>query len=258
MRRVTTSALAVAGVLAGASAITLAPTKADESSATTTGEETSENQLELIAQRIDLSVDAGAAAQAEWTYPERNRDRAQRPSRERLPDKPPAPTTTTTTSTTTTTTTTAPPPPPPPEPEPAPEPEPEPAPAAFVCPVQGDLTIGDGWGAPRSGGRTHEGVDIFAAEGTPTVAPVSGRLEHRTGGLGGLSWYLYADDGTMYYGTHLSAYENEGAGWVEQGTVIGYVGTSGNAAGGTPHLHFQIHPGAGEPVDAVPTVEPAC
>lgn len=119
--------------------------------------------------------------------------------------------------------------------------------SGWVCPVRGELSFNDTWGAARSGGRSHQGTDIMAASGTPTVAPVSGRVEHRSSSLGGYSWYVYGDDGNTYYGTHLSGYENQGAGWVAQGTVIGYVGASGNAT--TPHLHFEYHPGGGSPVN---------
>jgi murein DD-endopeptidase MepM/ murein hydrolase activator NlpD len=72
------------------------------------------------------------------------------------------------------------------------------------------------------------------------VAPVAGTVSQRSNRVGGLSFHLQGDDGTYYYGTHLSAYG--AAGWVPVGTVIGYVGDSGNARG-TPHLHFEVHPG---------------
>ena len=168
------------------------------------------------------------------------------------------PTTTTTAPTTTvppTTTTTAPPPPPPPPPTTAPPP-----PAAdFVCPVQGGgLNFIDSFGYARSGGRAHQGIDMMAAYGTPTVAPVSGRVEHRTVTMGGQSWFLYGDNGVEYYGAHLSGYESVGAGWVAQGTVIGYVGNSGNASGGAPHLHFEMHPGGGSAVNPYPTLASNC
>ena len=115
----------------------------------------------------------------------------------------------------------------------------------MFCPVDGGrLHFTNTWGAARSGGRAHKGVDMLAARGTPTVAPVSGEVVHRGSSLGGLSWYVYGDNGNTYYGTHLSGYENQGVGWVEAGTVIGYVGDTGNARG-TPHLHFEIHPGGG-------------
>jgi murein DD-endopeptidase MepM/ murein hydrolase activator NlpD len=164
---------------------------------------------------------------------------------------------------TTSTTTTAPPPPPPTTVPPTttttapPPPPPPPPPPSFACPVQGELSFVDSWGWPRSGGRSHEGVDMMAATGTPTVAPVSGRVEHGDSGLGGLSWYVYGDDGDVYYGAHLSGFENVGVGWVAAGTVIGYVGDSGNAAG-TPHLHFEYHPGGGAPANPYSKVAEAC
>jgi peptidoglycan LD-endopeptidase LytH len=166
------------------------------------------------------------------------------------PTVPPTTTTTVPPTTTTTvarpTTTTAVPPPPP-----------APAAGGFVCPVQGAVSFVDSFGAARSGGRTHQGVDMIAASGTPTVAPASGWVEHRGSSLGGLSWWVHADDGTTYYGTHLSGYANEGAGRVQAGTVVGHVGDTGNAAG-TPHLHFEIHPGGGAAVDPYAQVAAAC
>jgi murein DD-endopeptidase MepM/ murein hydrolase activator NlpD len=127
----------------------------------------------------------------------------------------------------------------------------------WICPVQGPVAFVDSWGAPRSGGRRHQGVDMMSPRGTPTVAPVGGRVEHRGNSVGGLSWHLYGDDGHYYYGTHLSAYANEGAGHVAAGTVIGYVGDTGNAAG-NPHLHFEIHPNGGAAVNPYPTVARYC
>ena len=132
--------------------------------------------------------------------------------------------------------------------------------AAALCPVAGPVSFTNTWGAPRSGGRTHQGVDIFAAEGTPVVAVAPGTVEHYHNNLGGLSYRLTADDGTYYYGTHLSAYENVGAGHVQAGTIIGYVGRTGNAAGTPPHLHWEIHPGGrGTPaIDPTPTADQRC
>jgi murein DD-endopeptidase MepM/ murein hydrolase activator NlpD len=121
--------------------------------------------------------------------------------------------------------------------------------------VQGPHSFVDTWGAPRSGGRRHKGVDMMASTGTPVVAPVSGNVTHRGNSIGGLSFHLYGDDGNYYYGTHLSAYGN--AGYVSAGTVVGYVGDSGNARG-IPHLHFEIHPGGGAAVNPTPTVRAHC
>ena len=128
---------------------------------------------------------------------------------------------------------------------------------SIVCPVQGPVAFSDTWGAPRSGGRAHKGVDMMAPRGTPTVAPVSGTVRHDGNSIGGLSWHLNGDNGDYYYGTHLDSYANVGAGHVEAGTVIGYVGDTGNARG-TPHLHFEIHPGGGAAVNPYPYVAEAC
>jgi murein DD-endopeptidase MepM/ murein hydrolase activator NlpD len=127
----------------------------------------------------------------------------------------------------------------------------------MFCPVAGPNHFTDTWGAARSGGRSHKGVDMLAAYGTPTVAPFGGRVVHRGSSLGGLSWYVYADNGNMYYGTHLSGYANVGLAHVEAGTVIGYVGDSGNARG-TPHLHFEVHPGGGAAVNPYSYVRQVC
>jgi peptidoglycan LD-endopeptidase LytH len=126
---------------------------------------------------------------------------------------------------------------------------------SWVCPVQGPTSFSDTWGAPRSGGRRHQGVDMMAATGTPVVAPVSGTVTHRDNSIGGLSFHLQGSDGNYYYGTHLSAYGNNGS--VQAGTVVGYVGATGNAT--TPHLHFEIHIGGrGNAVNPYPTVRAAC
>ena len=127
----------------------------------------------------------------------------------------------------------------------------------LVCPVQGPVSFVDSFGAPRSGGRAHQGVDMLAAMGTPTGVPASGRVEHRGNATGGLSWWLYADNGDEYFETHLSRYANEGVGLVAAGTVIGYLGDSGNAAG-TPHLHFEIHPGGRAAINPFPAVAAVC
>jgi murein DD-endopeptidase MepM/ murein hydrolase activator NlpD len=166
-------------------------------------------------------------------------------------------TTTTVPKTPPTTAPPPPPPPPPPAPEPAPEPAAEPqAGADIVCPVDGAVSFVDSFGAARSGHR-HQGVDMMAARGVPTVAPVSGVVEHDESTSGGLAWYVHGDDGNTYFGAHLSGYEN-GTGWVEAGTVIGYVGNTGNASGGATHLHFEFHPDDGGAVDPYDLVSAAC
>jgi murein DD-endopeptidase MepM/ murein hydrolase activator NlpD len=123
---------------------------------------------------------------------------------------------------------------------------------AILCPVLGPSAYGDTWGAPRSGGRRHQGVDMLAPAGTQLQAVVSGFVEHHSNALGGVTLSLLGDNGNRYYYAHLSAYEGA-AGRVEQTAIIGYVGDTGNATG-VPHLHFEIRPNHGVPVNPTPSV----
>lgn len=126
----------------------------------------------------------------------------------------------------------------------------------WLCPVQGDHQFSDGWGQPREGGRRHLGVDIFAARGTPVVANVGGTTRHSIGAVAGNGYYLDGDDGNTYYGAHLDTLAP--AGRVERGAVVGTVGTTGNAKGSTPHLHFELKPGGGPSVNPYPTLHQWC
>jgi peptidoglycan LD-endopeptidase LytH len=90
------------------------------------------------------------------------------------------------------------------------------------------------------------------------VAPTNGQVVHGENSLGGLYWYVYGTNGHTYYGAHLSAFENVGVGYVEAGTLIGYVGDSGNAAGGAPHLHFEYKPNGGASVNPYGILDRAC
>jgi murein DD-endopeptidase MepM/ murein hydrolase activator NlpD len=125
----------------------------------------------------------------------------------------------------------------------------------FTCPVPGS-SFGDSFGSPRSGGRRHQGVDMMAGFGTPIYAAVSGSVGHSTSGLGGNQIWLSGSDGNKYFYAHLQSYVG-GSGAVSAGDQIGLVGDTGNARG-TPHLHFEIHPGGGAAVNPYPTVRAAC
>lgn len=104
--------------------------------------------------------------------------------------------------------------------------------------------LNDNFAQPRSGGRSHGAIDILAPRGTPVVAAVDGSIRKLfTSKAGGLTIYQFdREEKRVYYYAHLDSYaaglaENL---FVKQGTVIGYVGTTGNAPAGTPHLHFSV------------------
>jgi len=99
----------------------------------------------------------------------------------------------------------------------------------------------------------------MSPRGTPVVMPVSGRVALTTSGLGGLGFDLNGDDGNYYFGTHLDSYADLPNGWYPAGTVVGYVGDTGDARGTGTHLHFEIHLGGyGNPVNPYPTVRAHC
>jgi murein DD-endopeptidase MepM/ murein hydrolase activator NlpD len=119
----------------------------------------------------------------------------------------------------------------------------------YVFPVYGTVSFGDSFGAPRPDvpGGWHHGEDIFAATGTPILAVADGTL-YSIGwnDIGGYRLWLRDHSGNQFYYAHLSAYSPlavEGN-QVEAGDAIGFVGSTGDADGGAPHLHFEIHPAA--------------
>jgi murein DD-endopeptidase MepM/ murein hydrolase activator NlpD len=141
-----------------------------------------------------------------------------------------------------------------------PTPPPAPAPASnagagMVCPVSGPRSFADTWGAPRSGGRSHEGVDMMAPGGTPLVAAESGAATFKSNRLGGNAVWITGASGTKYYYAHLSAWEGSSRS-VSRGEVIGYVGATGNTS--VNHLHFEVHPGGGRAVNPYPYVRAVC
>jgi len=129
--------------------------------------------------------------------------------------------------------------------------------AIQTCPVAGPNSFVDSFGDPRSGGRSHEGIDMIAARGTPVVAVHGGTVHRTSSSIGGLGIVVFHDgssDWTFY--THFDSYAQYGEGArVSAGTVIGYVGNTGTT---TYHLHFEYHPGGGAAVNPYSTLVSVC
>ena len=124
-----------------------------------------------------------------------------------------------------------------------------PVPAALLVPVRGvePRSLRDTWHGARSEGRKHEGIDIFAKRGTAVTAATEGVvLRVSTNRLGGQVVWVLGPGGQRHYYAHLDSYADIEAGQrVRPGTILGYVGTSGNAAGTPPHLHYGIYEAGG-------------
>jgi murein DD-endopeptidase MepM/ murein hydrolase activator NlpD len=144
-------------------------------------------------------------------------------------------------------------------------PPPELVARGLVFPVRGvdPGSLVDTFTAPRPGERVHNAVDIMAPRGTPVLAVADGTVQQLgTGGAGGIAVYQVDAEGRFaYYYAHLdrlAAGLEEGEA-VRAGQVIGYVGTTGNAPAGAPHLHFAVYELAntarrwgGRPINPVP------
>lgn len=101
----------------------------------------------------------------------------------------------------------------------------------------------DTWGAARSQGRSHEGIDIFAPRGTPIQSTTQG-IVRKVGenNLGGRVVVVVGPGGAGHYYAHLEDYADISPNdWVNVGDIIGYVGDSGNAKGTPPHVHYGIY-----------------
>lgn len=126
-------------------------------------------------------------------------------------------------------------------------------------PVAGEAWWSDDFYEPRFTPEfhLHQGNDIFAARGAAIRAPESGSLEYMTGGACGLGFYVRGSDGNTYMGCHLDGFASDlsSGSYVKRGQVIGFNGDSGNAMGGAPHLHFEIHPGGGGAVNPKSTLD---
>ena len=119
----------------------------------------------------------------------------------------------------------------------------------YVFPVFGTAAFGNTFGAFRADvhGKWHHGEDLVAPEGTPLLAVADGSLfSVGWNDIGGWRLWLRDDAGNEFYYAHLSAYSPLAIAGkrVKAGDVLGFVGSTGDAEGGVPHLHFEIHPAA--------------
>jgi murein DD-endopeptidase MepM/ murein hydrolase activator NlpD len=104
--------------------------------------------------------------------------------------------------------------------------------------------IANTWHAPRGNDRLHEGQDIFAARGTPVFSATEGYIVNiGENNLGGQTVSVIGAGGRTCYYAHLDSYAPHIAegDYVTRQTLLGYVGTTGNAAGTPPHLHFGVY-----------------
>ncbi len=132
--------------------------------------------------------------------------------------------------------------------------------AVLTMPVEGVRVAGiaNTFGAPR-GGRPHDGQDVFAPRGTPVRSATPGfvyRIDDLS--LGGLSVTIVGGGGRRYFYTHFDAVPDEltEGQRVEVDTLIGFVGTSGNAAGTPPHLHLGVYEGDADDPCAWNAIDP--
>ena len=133
-------------------------------------------------------------------------------------------------------------------------------PSELTIPVAGvpKRRISNSWGAPRSGGRSHKGVDIFAKRGTPVLCASEGiilRVGINT--LGGKVTTVLGPGRQVHYYAHLDRHGSYRPGdAVLPGDTLGYVGNTGNARSTPPHLHYGIYDSKRGPVNPWPMLGP--
>jgi len=127
----------------------------------------------------------------------------------------------------------------------------------FRFPVEGKASFKSTFGLPWGPGRTHQGIDIFAPQGTPVRAVASGVARTAVRPLGGNMVFLNLPDRTSFYYSHLDRFAVSDGAKVKAGDVLGYVGTTGNAVKAGPHLHFEMHPQGGAAADPFPFLSAA-
>lgn len=123
-----------------------------------------------------------------------------------------------------------------------------PAPQTLRVPVANvdRRSLHDTWGATRSGGRRHKGIDIFAPRGTPVLAATDGVVwSTRGNALGGTVAWVFGPSAQFHYYAHLDTLAVESGARVRAGQTIGTVGNTGNARTTPPHLHYAVYTARG-------------
>jgi murein DD-endopeptidase MepM/ murein hydrolase activator NlpD len=135
---------------------------------------------------------------------------------------------------------------------------PAPSGGGMACPLDQPRHFTDTWGAPRSGGRAHRGTDILGPYGIPVRAITSGTWAiQRPGPSAGLWAILRGDDGNQYWYMHLQSHTVANGARVSAGQQVATNGDTGNARG-TPHIHFELHPGGGAAINPYPLLRRVC
>ena len=97
------------------------------------------------------------------------------------------------------------------------------------------------WYYPWGRSVTHKGIDIFAQTGTPVLASTYGIvLVKRMGKIGGKVLIILGPKWRLHYYAHLNDWNTSLGSFVQRGQTIGTVGTTGNARGKPPHLHYTV------------------
>ncbi len=131
----------------------------------------------------------------------------------------------------------------------------------MVCPVAGRVRHSDDWHAPRSGGRQHQGNDLFAPSGTLLLAIEDGVVDKVSNvdvGLGGITLWIKGASGTRWYYAHNTRNLVPVGAQVSAGQPIAVLGNTGNARTTSSHVHFEMHAGGGAAANPYPVVARLC
>ena len=118
-------------------------------------------------------------------------------------------------------------------------------PERLRIPVQGagtrDWNHQTFWYSPWGASGVHKGIDIFAPKGRRVISAVDGLvISKQYGGLGGRTVVVLGPKWRLHYYAHMDTVSVSRGQWLHAGEPLGTVGTTGNALGKPPHLHYTI------------------